>query len=151
MVNYNKVVVFKLESEEFAVDIMQIERILNQVRSSIIPHAPLYVEGVIKYEGRIIPVINLKKRLGLEDNGSTDEAKIIVAKINENVIGLSVDYVEQVLSINDENVETPPDLIKGKDNNYIQGIAKIDERIIILLNIEKLFTSEEIIELNSLC
>lgn len=151
MVNYNKVVVFKLGSEEFAVDIMQIERILNHVRGSIIPHAPLYVEGVIKYEDRIIPVINLKKRLGLEDNGSTDEAKIIVTKINKNVIGLSVDYVEQVLSINAEYVETPPDLIKRNDNNYIQGIARMDERIIILLNIEKLFTSEEIIELNSLC
>lgn len=150
MVNYNKVVVFKLGSEEFAADIMQIERILNHVRGSIVPHAPLYVEGVIKYEDRVIPVINLKKRLGLEDNVVSEESKIIVTKINDNIIGLSVDYVEQVLSISDENVETPPDLIKGNDNNYIQGIAKIDERIIILLNLEKLFTSQEIIELNSL-
>jgi len=150
MVDYNKVVVFKLGSEEFAADIMQIERILNHVRSSIIPHAPLYVEGVIKYEDRIIPVINLKKRLGLEDSEASEESKIIVTKIKENIIGLSVDYVEQVLSISDENVETPPDLIKGSDNNYIQGIAKVNERIVILLNMEKLFTCEEIIEINSL-
>lgn len=151
MVNYNKVVVFKLENEEFAVDIMQIGRILNYTRSSIVPHVPSYVEGVINYEDKIIPVINLKKRLGLEDNGTTDDAKIIVTKINENTIGLSVDYVEQVLSINEEYIETPPDLIKRNDNNYVQGIAKMDERIIIILNLDKLFTSEEIIELKSLC
>lgn len=150
MAHYDKVVVFKLGSEEFAVDIMQIERILNYVKSSIVPYAPLYVEGIIKYDEKVLPVINLKKRLGLTDTGASDESKIIVTNINENMVGLSVDYVEQVLSIRDENVEIPPELIKRNDNNYIQGIVRKDERIIILLNMEKLFTSEEIIELNSL-
>lgn len=150
MANYDKVVVFKLGSQEFAADIMQIERILNHEKSSIIPQAPLYVEGVINYEDRIIPVINLKKRLGLDDNGVSDESKIIVTKINENMIGLSVDNVEQVLSISKEDVEIPPEIVKGNDNNYVHGIAKVNERIIILLNMEKLFTSEEIIEINSL-
>lgn len=150
MANYDKVVVFKLGNEEFATDIMQIERILDYEKCSKIPYAPPYVEGVINYEDRIMPVISLKIRLGLMDNGMPKEAKIIVAKNNTDRLGLSVDYVEQVLTISNENVELPPEAIIGNDNSYIQGIIKLDGRIIILLDIEKLLTTKEIIEINSL-
>jgi purine-binding chemotaxis protein CheW len=150
MANYDKVVVFKLGNEEFATDIMQIERILEHEKCSKIPYAPSYVEGVINYEDRIMPVISLKIRLGLMDNGMPEESKIIVAKNNTDRLGLSVDYVEQVLTISNENVELPPEAIIGNDNSYIQGIIKLDGRIIILLDIEKLLTTKEIIEINSL-
>jgi purine-binding chemotaxis protein CheW len=150
MANCDKVVVFKLGNEEFATDIMQIERILDHEKCSKIPYAPSYVEGVINYEDRIMPVISLKIRLGLMDNGMPEEAKIIVAKNNTDKLGLSVDYVEQVLTISNENVELPPEAIIANDNSYIQGIIKLDGRIIILLDIEKLLTTKEIIEINSL-
>jgi purine-binding chemotaxis protein CheW len=150
MANYDKVVVFKLGNEEFATDIMQIERILDYEKCSKIPYAPPYVEGVINYEDRIMPVISLKIRLGLMDNGMPEESKIIVTKNNTDRLGLSVDYVEQVLTISNENVELPPEAIIGNDNSYIQGIIKLDGRIIILLDIEKLLTTKEIIEINSL-
>ena len=147
----DKVVVFKVGNDEFAADIMQIERILNYTKCSMIPQAPSFVEGVIDYEQRIIPVINLNRRLGLTENGVYEDSRIIVTKNNEERLGLLVDYVEQVLSINKDNIDLPPEAIKGSDNNYVQGIIRFDNKIIILLNLNRLLTNEEIIELNSLC
>lgn len=145
-----KVLVFKIGKEEFAADIMQVERILGFSEPTRIPEAPQFVRGVIKYQEGIIPVIDLNKRLNMELINFSQDAKIIVVKHNEMSIGLIVDMVSEVIDISDNDIEGAPDIVKGISNKYIMGIIKLNERIIVLLDTEKILTIEQINELNLL-
>lgn len=143
-----KILIFKICGEEFAADIMQVERILGYIEPTRIPEAPDFVKGVIKYQEGIIPVIDLNKRLQMGDRNYNEDSKIIVVKHKEMSIGLIVDMVSEVIDILDENIEGPPNIVKGISNKYILGIIKLNERIIVLLDTEKILTLEQINELN---
>ncbi len=143
-----KILIFKIGGEEFAADIMQVERILGYSEPTRIPEAHDFVKGVIKYQEGILPVIDLNKRLNMGDVNCSEESKIIVVKHRGMVIGLIVDMVSEVKDIVEEDIEGAPDIVKGISNKYILGIVKLDERIIILLDTEKILTSEQINELN---
>lgn len=145
-----KVLVFRIGKEEFAADIMQVERILGFSEPTRIPEAPQFVRGVIKYQEGIIPVIDLNKRLNMELTNFNQDAKIIVVKHNEMSIGLIVDMVSEVIDISDDDIENAPDIVKGISNKYIMGIIKLNERIIVLLDTEKILTIEQINQLNLL-
>lgn len=146
----NKVVIFKIEDEEYAADIMQIERILDYTEPTKIPEAPPFVKGIIKYQGRILPVIDLKTRMHLSQIDKGLDPKIIVVKNEDKYIGLIVDMVSEVLDISSESVEETPDIIKCILNKYVYGIVKLNDRIIILLDTNKIISIEEMIELSSL-
>lgn len=150
MAAYKKVLVFKIGTEEFAADIMQVERILGFSEPTRIPEAPQFVKGVIKYQEGIIPVIDLTKRLNMEVTSFNQDAKIIVVKHNETSIGLIVDMVSEVVDVADSDIEGAPDIVKGISNKYIMGIIKLNKRIIVLLDTEKILTIEQINELNLL-
>lgn len=143
-----KILIFKISGEEFAADIMQVERILGFSEPTRIPEAPQFVKGVIKYQERILPVIDLNKRLHMGDTNYNEESKIIVVKHNKMSIGLIVDMVSEVIDIDDEDIEDAPDIVKGISNKYILGIIKLDQRIIILLDTEKILTLDQMNELN---
>lgn len=143
-----KILIFKISCEEFAADIMQVERILGFTEPTRIPEAPEFVKGVIKYQEGIIPVIDLNKRLHMGERNYNEESKIIVVKHNEMSIGLIVDMVSEVIDIVNEDIEAAPDIVKGISNKYILGIIKLNQRIIILLDTEKILTLEQINELN---
>lgn len=143
-----KILIFKICGEEFAADIMQVERILGYIEPTRIPEAPDFVKGVIKYQEGIIPVIDLNKRLQMGDRNYSEDSKIIVVKHKEMSIGLIVDMVSEVIDILDENIEGAPNIVKGISNKYILGIIKLNERIIVLLDTEKILTLEQINELN---
>lgn len=146
----NKVVIFKINDEEYAADITEIERILGYTEPTKIPEAPSFVKGVIKYQEMILPIIDLKARFHLSSNAKMNEAKIIVVKNESKYIGLIVDMVSEVMDISSVIIDVPPDIIKGSLNKYVSGIVKLDGRIVILLDTEKIISLEEITELNSL-
>jgi purine-binding chemotaxis protein CheW len=146
----NKVVIFKIENEEYAADIMQIERILDYTEPTKIPEAPPFVKGIIKYQERILPIIDLKTRMHLSQKDEGYEPKIIVVKNEDKYIGLIVDMVSEVIDISSESIEETPEIIKCLLNKYVFGIVKLNDRIIILLDTEKIISIEEMIELNSL-
>lgn len=148
MSSNKKILIFKIGGEEFAADIMQIERILGFFEPTRIPEAPEFVRGVIKYQERIIPVIDLNKRLHMEIANFSEDAKIIVVKHNEMSIGLIVDMVSEVVDIVNEDIEAAPDIVKGISNKYIMGMIKLNERIVILLDTEKILTIDQISDLN---
>ena len=102
MSNVKKVLVFKIDNEEFAADIMQVERILGYTEPTRVPEAPYFVKGVIKYQGGIIPIIDVKKRLNLSETTLKNEPKIVVVKYNDKSMGLIVDMVTEVKDITDE-------------------------------------------------
>lgn len=146
----NKVVIFKIEEEEYATDIMQIERILDYTEPTKIPEAPPFIKGIIKYQEKILPVIDLKTRMHLTKRDESFDPKIIVVKNDNKYIGLIVDMVSEVIDISSQDVEETPEIIKGVLNKYVYGIVKLNGRIIILLDTEKIISIEEMIELNSL-
>lgn len=150
MSEMRKLVVFKINEDEFAADIMQVERILGYVEPTKIPEAPYFVKGVIKYENKILPIIDLKNRLNINNTKTNSEPKIIVVKQNDKNIGLIVDLVSEVIDIKQENIETAPEIVQGISNKYITGIVKIDDRIIVLINTERIVSNDDIEALNSL-
>jgi purine-binding chemotaxis protein CheW len=138
-----QLVTFKLGNEEFALDILKVQEINRVVEITKVPKAPNFVEGVINLRGRVIPIVDIRKKFHLNIKEATKETRIIVVNIMSKTIGLIVDSVSEVLRINSSTIQPPPPLIAGLDSDYIKGVGKLDERLIILLDIDKIFTTGE--------
>lgn len=138
-----KVLVFNINEEYYATDIMEIERILGYEEPTKLPDSPSFVQGVINYEGNILPVISLTKRFGLNIDNKKEDTKIIVAKQQGSKIGIIVDVVSEVRDVNADSIEAPPEIVAGISKRYIKGLIKIDGKIIIFLNLVEILTEEE--------
>lgn len=138
-----KVLVFSINNEDYATDIMEVERILGYEQTTKLPDSPEFVEGVINYEGNILPIISLAKKFNLPKREGKKEAKIIVAKQNDTKIGIIVDVVSEVRDINFKNIENPPEIAAGISKRYLKGLIKLDKRIIVFLNLSSILTDEE--------
>ncbi len=142
-----QVVVFTVGREEYGLEIGQVQEINRLTPPTKIPQAPPFVEGVINLRGKIIPVIDLKKRFGLGASAYTDEARIVVVEIGGQTAGVIVDFVSEVLRLSLENVEPPPPLVSGVAAEYLQGVGKLGERLLLLLDLDKVLTESEKTEL----
>lgn len=138
-----KVLIFSINGEHYATDIMEVERILGYEEPTTLPDSPLFVEGVINYEGNILPVISLTKKFNLPSNSKKDELKIIVAKQSSSKVGIIVDIVSEVRDVSMNNIEAAPQIVAGISKRYIKGLIKIDGKIIIFLNLGTILTEEE--------
>ncbi len=136
-------VIFKLGNEAYGVDIINVKEITEYKQSVKVPNTPHFVDGLINLRGDIIPIINLKKRFGLEDTEIDFETRIIVIHIQNKQIGFIVDEASQVLTIQEEDIDPVPELIVSIDQKYITGIAKLKDSIIILLNLEYILSEDE--------
>lgn len=138
-----KVLIFSLNDEYYATDIMEVERILSYETPTKLPDVPDFVEGVINHQGNILPIISLTKKFGLPYDGANKESKIIVTKQDLNKIGIVVDEVLEVRNINLDLVEEAPDIATKISKRYIKGLIKLDEKIIIFLSLSTILTDEE--------
>lgn len=138
-----KVLVFSINGEYYATNIVEVERILDYEISTKIPDSPQFVEGVMNYEDKILPIISLSKRFKLPSAGVQADAKIIVAKQDNSKIGIIVDFVSEVKDVRIEKIEKSPDIITGISKRYIKGLIKIEGKIIIYLNISAILTDDE--------
>ncbi len=145
-----KVVVFNIGDEEYAAEINQVERILEFEKITRIPDAPEFLKGVINYQDKIVPVIDLKVRFNLPETSIKEESKIIIAKHDEGDVGLIIDGVSQVLDVPSESITPPPDIIAGIVKEYIKAIIKLDKRIVILLDLGRILSFNERKELNKI-
>lgn len=136
-------VIFKLGNEEYGVNIMKVKEISEFKEVTKVPNAPYFVDGIINLRGEIIPIVSLKKRFGIKDSSIDSDIRIIVININERNVGFVVDEASQVIRINESNVDPAPEIVAGIDRQYITGVGKIDEKIIIMLDLDKIFTQEE--------
>ncbi len=143
-------VIFKLDKEEYGVDIMHVKEISEFKESVKIPSAPSFVDGIINYRGVITPVINLRRKFGLVIKEPTSNTRIIIINLNEKQVGFLVDDASQVLTIDEKDVDPAPELITNIEDKYIDGIAKISERMVILLNLEKVLNEEEKLKLKEM-
>ncbi|MDK2834299.1 MAG: purine-binding chemotaxis protein CheW [Methanolobus sp.] len=146
-----QLVVFELGGEEFGVEIMNVQEIIRMPEMTQIPHSPDFVEGVINLRGRIIVVVNLSKRFNLQSRVADENSRIIVVEIGKTVVGMIVDSVNEVLRIPKSSVEPAPELVMSKvSKNYLKGVGKIDKRLLILLDLARVLTVEEVAEISNL-
>lgn len=139
----NQLVVFDLANEHYGVDIGAVESIIKMQEITVVPRAPRFVEGVTNLRGAVLPVIDLRKRFGLPAEQTTRETRIVVAEIGGISAGMVVDGVSEVLRVPEEAVEPPSPLVMTVDSAFITGIAKVNERLVILLNLSKVLSLEE--------
>jgi purine-binding chemotaxis protein CheW len=133
-----QLVTFSLNQEIYAVDILNVQEINRITEITKVPNAANYVEGVINLRGKVIPVINLRKKFGLYDKDIDESSRTIIIEIQGVTYGLMVDSVSEVLRIPSDIVEPPPPMAVSMTSSFIKGIAKLENRLIILVNIDKL-------------
>jgi purine-binding chemotaxis protein CheW len=138
-----QLVSFKIGQEEFGVDILKVQEINKLVQITKVPGAPEFVDGVVNLRGRIIPIIDMRTRLHLPKKEHNKDTRIIVIDLNNMTIGFIVDAVSEVLRISRETIEDPPAISKGVNSDYITAVAKLEDRLLILLDLEKLLTVKE--------
>lgn len=137
-----KILVFKLKKEFYATDIMEVERILGYEKPTTLPDSPSFLDGVINYENSVLPILNLVDKFKLEKEESIDN-KIIVVRRENGKFGILVDSVTEVLSISEEEIKNPDSLSTLISKSYMKGLIKKEEKIIIMLNLDKVLTAEE--------
>ncbi len=134
-----QLVTFMLNSEEYGVDILKVHEINRMKEITKVPNSPPYVEGVINLRGKVIPIVNLREKFGLPGKDSDEHSRIMIMDIRGVTMGLIVDSVSEVLRIPSSIVEPPPPMSTDRATEFIMGIAKQEDRLIILLDIDRLF------------
>jgi len=137
-----KYLTFALGNEEFGLEILQVREIIGLMQITSIPNMPVFMKGVINLRGKIIPVIDLRLKFHMKEVQYTSETCIIVMNVQEELVGIIVDKVCEVVDIQMSNIEPPPHLGSSVHVDFITGIGKIGEKVKILLNIEKVLTEE---------
>jgi len=141
--NEIKMLIFGLNGERYATDIKEVERILGYQEPTVLPDAPVFVKGVINYEQSILPIISLSTKFNFGEDKESENRKIIVVKRKENKFGIIVENVYEVKDVNSELMEEAPAITTTIDKKYIAGLIKLEENIVILLDLEKILSSED--------
>lgn len=132
-----QLVAFTLGKEEYGIPILDVQEIKKIVDITRVPHTQFYIKGVINLRGSILPVIDLKSRLDLQETEVTEDTRIIIVKNNDVLVGIIVDAVSEVVSLSPKDIDPPPanDIASGVNNMFIQGVGKKDNRLVILLDL----------------
>jgi purine-binding chemotaxis protein CheW len=135
-----QLVTFRLGEEEYSLDILKVQEIIRHMELTRVPRTPEFVDGVINLRGKVIPVLDLRKRFGLAGSERTAETRIIVVDVDHITVGLKVDAVSEVLRLPSDRVDPPPSIVAGAESDYIKGVGKLDGRLIILLDVSRILT-----------
>jgi purine-binding chemotaxis protein CheW len=142
-----QLVVFRLDVEEYGVEILETQEIIELEGLTRVPNSPEFVEGIINLRGEIIPIIDLKKRFSLDLKvNKIEEQRIVVVEVDDNKVGMIVDEVKEVLNISEEQISPPPKIAGGIDKKYLEGVVKFEDRLLVLLNLTKILDPEEVKE-----
>ncbi len=148
--NELQMVVFDLASEYYGVDISDVREIIRMQNITRVPGTPDYMEGVLNLRGKIAPVVDLRKRLNLKVTEQTKESRIVVIDINNKDVGVIVDGVTEVLRIPESSVEPPSQMLTNGDRVHLKGIAKLQDKLVILLDMDSILNDFEDINLDML-
>lgn len=146
----DQIISFVVGRENFGVLIQEVKEVIRIREITRLPKAPDFVKGVINLRGDVIPVIDLREKFSMEVEDYTDMTRVIVVEVDGKSIGMVVDSVSHVLRLSRDQIDPAPPLVGGLAGEYIKGVGKLDEKLIILLNIERILSHEEKIELDQL-
>ncbi len=150
LVNEIKVIVFQLKDEEYGVEVNQVRSIERMQHITRVPRTPDFVKGVINLRGVVTPIIELRNRFGIDEVESNDSTRIIIVAVGDMEVGLIVDAANDVVDIPNDIIEPPPEVVGGIEVEYLRGVAKMEKRLLILLNLAKVLNPKEIKEIKSI-
>lgn len=145
-----KVATFFVGDEEYAVDIMNIRQIVNPRTITPIPNTPDFIEGIMELRQVILPVVDMRKRFGRPATPPQRDTKFLIVSIEGNVVGLVVDRIGEVLTVDEDKLRTAPTMAVGDGARFFAGVYRFDDRMIIILDIDAVLTSQEKIDLGGL-
>lgn len=136
-------VTFHLENEKYGIKVMQVQEVLRMTEIAPVPGAPHYVIGIINLRGSVVTVIDTRRRFGLMDVENDDETRIVIVEANNNVVGILVDSVAEVVDLKISDIETAPHVGNDESSKYIQGVSSLENELLILVDVNKLLSDEE--------
>ena len=139
----NQFLTFKVADEEYGVDVLKVQEIIRYREPTKMPNAPDIVKGVINFRGEVIPMVDLRKKFNLELIDYDDFTVVIILEVKSKIVGIIVDMVSDMLSFNDEDIQTNLEFGSHVDMKFIKGMARLEDRLIILLYLDKLLSFEE--------
>src|SRR5574344_125089 len=146
-----KLLTFSLGNEGYGVSILKVKEIIGMLDITPVPKTPEFIKGVINLRGKIIPVMDLRLKFGMEEKEYNERTCSIVVEVtingNQRLLGVVVDMVSEVVTISSEQIEPPPEYGNNNTNNFILGIGKIKDRVVIILDIDKIFLCEEVLKM----
>ena len=143
-------IVFILKGQKFGINVLKSREIITTESLTVIPESPNFIKGVIELREEIIPIIDLNKKFNLKNNIDKVEDKIVIINVNNTLIGLAVNEVEEIIRINKDNISKAPEITKGVKKDYIYGIARLENELIILIDIDNVFSHSDIKKLQDL-
>ncbi|WP_342555481.1 chemotaxis protein CheW [Paenibacillus sp. FSL R7-0652] len=145
-----KVIVFKLGSEEYGIEVDKVQTIERMMPITRVPKTLSFVKGVINLRGVVIPVIDLRGRFSLPETEYTDQTRIVIVGVDDMQVGFIVDSANDVIDIKSSSIDTPPEVVGGVKARYLRGVAKLEDgRLLIMLNLNEVLNKSEIVQLES--
>lgn len=144
----DQVVSFRIGKEYFGVQIQTVQEIVRVPEITAVPEMPSFVEGVINLRGKIVSIVDLSKRLKIQGGARAKSNRILIVEVDNNVVGLLVDAVSAILRIPPESIEPAPDIVTSVGTEYIQGVGKLPDRLIILLDLKNILRPDELTKLS---
>ena len=146
----NQLISFIVGEEEYGLEILRVKEVIRVREITRLPRAPSFVKGIINLRGDVIPIIDLRDRFGLERKEYTSMTRVIVVDVDGRLVGMVVDAASQVVRVPADQIDPPPPIVGGLSAEFIKGVGKLDERLIILLNIDRILSIQEKVELERL-
>ncbi len=142
--NSLQIVCFKIGKEEYGIEILRVQEIFKLAKITKLPKSADYIMGVIDLRGRVIPIIDLSKRFGIQESAQSEGKRAIVVDIKNKKVALAIDTVSHVIKVDAKDIEQAPPIVKGISGRYIVGIAKLKDGFVIILDIDQIFSGDEL-------
>ncbi len=138
-----QLVSFKLDNEEFGIEVLKVREIIRMITITHMPNTPHYMEGVINLRGKVIPIVSMRKKFNLMESENNSQTRIIVMDVGGELMGFIVDAVSEVIRVSASEIQPPPNVVSGGiDQDCITGVINQADRLLVLLNLEKLFPAD---------
>ncbi|MFQ5571786.1 MAG: chemotaxis protein CheW [Rhodothermales bacterium] len=138
-----QLVSFEIAEEEFGIDILKVQEIIRFMEMTRMPNTPDFLEGVINLRGQIVPVVDLRKRFNLPGKEKDKDSRIVVVELSNKTVGFLVDSVQEVIRVETSVIDPPPELVTTIHTHYITGVAKLEDRLLILLDLDAVLSKNE--------
>lgn len=138
-----KLVTFQLGLDLFAADVLSVDRVLRYTPPNAVPDVPAWIEGVVEHRGVVIPVVDLRRRVELSDDSITPETRMLVFNSRDGYVGAIVDMVHEVSAVPAANISPPPPLFRGLAAEFVRGIAKVHDQLVVILDVDRVLSSTD--------